>query len=187
MPTQPQTSAREPLTLVEEIVRDVVGPVRAELHLDLGDLPYRVFKVVRSWSGGEPGRGEPTVTRTELGCGKTDTGQVGPAAVTIGGSFSSSLRGLVPEGTILVEELDGTYTDADLVDFGRLVPGDEAFYEVQQDDRSGTAPDRPVLRCRLASHPVRGPSGIDWTMRLAVQEPSAPFGNAQLAEDGGTP
>lgn len=182
----PSTSARPALTLVEEIVRDVVAPVRAELHLDIGDFPYRLFLVVRRWSGGEAGRGDRVTTRTELGCGRTDAGEVGPAKVTLGGSWSPSIRGVVPDGQAIVEQLDGTYTEAQIVPIGRAEAGDEVFYEIAQDDRDGSAPDRPVRRYRAASV-ARGRTALDWTLTLASQEPSAPFANAQLGEDGGTP
>ncbi len=181
----PQTSARTPSTIVEELARDV-AEIRGDLHGGIGDRPYRLFLVVRTWKGGETGRLPAELTRTELGCGPGSGGVTGPK-VTLGGSFSRTLRGVVPEGTILVEELAGTYIEADLVPFGRLGPTEEAWYEVTQDGRNGEAPDRPVLRCTLEGLPYRPGVALDWTMRLRTQEPGAPFGNAQLAADGGTP
>jgi len=183
----PPTAARPAQTLSERLAADV-AKIRGCALGCLGVRPYRLLRCVSSWSGGEPGRGTKTVERVELGSRRAGPeGVVVPPLVTMAGSFSRSLRGVVPEGVVMVEELDGRYTDGDLCGFGRLTDGQEEFYEITQDGRDGGKPDVPVFRLTVAAPPVRTENGIDWTMRLRMQEPSAPFANEQLAEDGGTP
>ncbi len=184
MATDPTSQARPPKSVIESIAK-VVANVRGNVHAVIGDNPYRVFRCVRSWSGGAPGRGQDTVTRIELGCGRAN-GKITPPKVTLAGSYARALQGLVPDGTALVEQIDGSLTEAQIVDFGRLEPGDESYFEIVQDGRNGGGADLPVGRYTLLRQPVRPKAGYDWTLALKAQEPSATFANAQLGPDGGT-
>ena len=185
MATPVTTSARAPATLVEELAPDIAA-LKGDVYSQMGVRAYRVFRCVRSWDGGEAGRGRSTTTRTEIGCGTSDS-VVGPARVVLAGAFSRAQQGIVEDGFAMVEDIDPTLLEADLSGFGRLAGGDEEFYEIVEDGRGGAAPDLPVQRYTLAARPFRGPSALSWCMRLKAQEPGAPFGNAQLAADGGTP
>lgn len=190
MALAPQTTPRRPLTLVERLAGEAAR-IRGRVHGCVGDRPYRVSLVVRRWSGGEPGRGGAQgpveVSRVELRCGLGCDGRPVPPKLVLSGEWSRTMGGVVEEGAAVLEELDPTYTEAELSAYGRLPPGDVLLVEVTQDGRDGDAPDRPVRRYTLDAAPYRNAGRAQWTWRLRSQEPSAPFGNAQLAEDGGLP
>lgn len=183
MSLEPETRPRPPQTL-HEVLSQLAADVRADVHGCVGDRPYRLWLVARRWTGGEPGRGEQVESfRTELRCGRACNGAPTPPRVVLSGSYSRQMHGLVEVGQVVVEELDPTYTEAELSLFGRLGDGDEAFVEMVQDGRDADAPDRPVRRLQLAGPPMRDPARFWWALRLREQEPSAPFGSP----DGSAP
>ena len=183
----PQTTARYPATLIEQL-GPVIANVRASLHNQLGTRPYRVFLVTREWSGGERGRGDSTVTRTELGCGKDASGRIAPPRFTAPGlGYQIGQEGVIEVGTGTIDEIDPTMIEAQLSNLGRLDGTQAAYIEVRQDARDGGAPDLPVRRFALDGAPMRLPTGLQWTMRIRATEPGAPFGNGQLGDAGGTP
>jgi hypothetical protein len=153
---------------------------------------FRVFLVRRSWQGGEEGRGTQVTTRRELGCGR-HAGALVPPRVEFSPSRRLAQMGVTEDGGALVSEvhvLEGVHRElmeADLVDIGRLKAGDESYIEIIGDAREGDAPDRPARRFGFVGQPTREMTGIGWVLRLRAQEASAPFGNAQLGPDGGTP
>jgi hypothetical protein len=180
-PLDPQTKARRPQTLTERLSA-ISARVRGEVHGRLGTRAYRVWRVVRRWSGGEVGRGQlMDKERVELRCGFDERRRPTPPRVVLSGQYARSLAGVVEDGMIVLEQLDPTYTEADLVDFGRLDPSDEAYIEVVQDTRDGAAPDRPARRFTIEGAPYRDTMRFQWSLRLREQQPSATFGNAQLA------
>ena len=179
MTASPVTSPRLPRTLVEELNGEVAS-IWGEVYGDIGPFSYRVFRVTTVWSGGAPGRGEIVENeRVELRCGLKSDGCPSPPQVTLEGSFSRALNGVVDEGEALVEKLDPTYTEADLCDFGRVSPGDESFFEIRQDGRDGASPDRPLGRYILIGRPVRGEYARGWRLRLRAQEPGETFGEGR--------
>lgn len=142
-----------------------------------GIHPYRVFLITLAWSGGAQGRGDKAETsRIELRCGFDACGKPTPPRVTLEGSFSRALQGVVDEGQAVVEKLDPTYTETELCDYGRLREGEESFYEIRHDGRDGGAPDRPVGRYVLLGKPVRETYAEGWRLRLGAQEPGQTFG-----------
>ena len=187
MATDPQSISRPARTVVEKLAAPIAR-LRAQLHNQVGDRPMRFFLVVRSWSGNEAGRGTATIKRTEIGCGPLPGGAgVGAPKVTLAGGFSPSMRGVVPTGMAIVEDIDPTLTDAQLAPHGRASAGDEIWYEIQPDGRDGAGSDLPVHRFTLDGPPTYGPSGISRILTLRAQEGSAPFANAALGADGGAP
>lgn len=182
MTTPPTTSPRPPRTLVEELSSEVAS-IWGEVYGDVGPFAYRVWRVTTTWSGGAPGRGQVIEKeRVELRCGLRDDGSPSPPQVLLAGSFSRALNGTVDEGEARVEKLDPTYTEADLCDFGRVVSGEESFFEIRQDGRDGAAPDRPLGRYILIGRPVRGDYARGWTLRLRAQEPGESFGEGRDAQ-----
>lgn len=171
---------RRPRTLHEELAEDVAC-IRGDVHGWVGDRPYRVFVVVRSWTGGEPGRGEPTeLRRDELRSGPGCGGPT-PPRVLLEGAWARSQVGVVEQGRAVLEELDPTYTEAQLVNYGRCAPGEETFVEVTQDERDGDAADRPVRRYLIDGPPLRDPRRFQWVLRLRSLEPQGVFPPAQEA------
>lgn len=185
--TQPVSPPRPPQTLHESLAGRVSG-IRGRVHGCIGDRPYRLWCVVRRWSGGEAGRGTPEeVSRVELRCGRGCDGSPVPPKVVLSGGYSRAMHGLVENGFAVVEELDPTYTESEIALFGRIEARDEAFFELAQDGRDGDGPTLPRRRFTLEGVPYRDSRVVGWTMRLREQEPSAPFAGAQLAPDGSLP
>lgn len=56
----------DPDVLIDDLVPDVIDGLRAELHPLFGVRAFRVFTVVRQWSGGSIGDGTFTDTEVEL-------------------------------------------------------------------------------------------------------------------------
>lgn len=186
-PLDPQTQARPPRTLHERLAGRAAG-IRGRVHGRVGDRPYRASLVVRRWSGGEPGRGRrEEVSRLELRSGLDASGRPVPPKLVLSGQYSRMQHGLVDQGSAMLEELDPTYTEADLIPASRLEPGDEMFVDVEQDGRDGEAPARPARRFTLDGLPFRDPSRFQWGMRLRSQEPDASLGAAERGEGGGLP
>lgn len=186
-----ETKPRFPTTFVEEFSEDVAN-IRGNVHADLGTRFMRVVVVARKWSAGEPGRGTSSDVRTELGSGFSDDGSVTPPKVVPSGSYARGRQGTQEDGGAVVSEVmvaritDGsTVTDVQagglmeghLVPFGRLEEGEEAFYELSEDDRAGGSPDRPVRRYYVASPPMRDRTGMHaWSINLRAQQASGEFG-----------
>ena len=183
----PQSRPRPPQTLVERLNGRAAG-IRGRVLGSLGTQPLRVFRLRRGWTGGEPGRGQLSETgRVEMRCGVQASGQPTPPRVTLEGQYSRRMNGLVEQGMALVEMLDATYTEADLVDYGRTGAAEETLYEIQGDGRDGDAPDRPCRRFTVIGAPERDVYRFGWVLRLREQEASAPYGNAQLGPGGELP
>lgn len=182
MADAPDTRARAPLTFVEQLIRDIVEPVRGEILGDFGVRPYRLFLVTMAWSGQQEGRGvKGEKERIEIGCGRDTCGRVTPPLIIFSGSWSSTLHGRVDEGEVRVEEIAGSFIETELVNYGRLHPGEESFFEIVQDARDGTGDSVPVGRYALMGKPsregVRGPrTPTGYVMRLRAQEPGDSFG-----------
>lgn len=174
-PLDPTTKPRRPKTLHERLAVEA-SRIRGHVHGCVGDRPYRAWLVVRRWSGGDIGRGvQVEASRVELRSGLDCHGRPVPPLIMVAGQYSRALHGLVEEGGVLLEELDPTYTEAELVAVGRLEPGDELLVELTEDGRDGEAPSRPVRRAALEGLPYRDAKRFQWVMRLRLQEPSAPF------------
>jgi len=60
------TATLDPTVLVDDLVTDVIDGLRAELHPAFGVRAFRVYTVVRTWSGLEVGLGDPTDEEVEL-------------------------------------------------------------------------------------------------------------------------
>lgn len=183
------TAPRRPKTLSESLA-GVAAHVRGQVHGELGTHPYRLFLVVRKYHSGRVGVGSyDDVKRTELGCNsavRQPGGRVTPPKITLDGQFSRLLQGVVDQGVAVIEELDGRHTEADFSIYGRLAPDEESFLEIVQDARDGTKPDRPVGRYAISGRPRRVQLGTSWALILQAQEPSAPFGEAELTAEGTT-
>lgn len=172
---------RRPRTLHEELAAEAAA-IRGEVHGCVGDRPYRVFIVVRGWSGGEPGRGTVEERgRTELGCGPACGGGVTPPLVVLSGGWSRSMHGLVEEGRAVVEELDPTLTEAQLAGYGRLDANEQTFLEVVQDERDGVGADRAVRSFLIDAPPFRDARRFGWALRLRAIEPQGVYPPAQEA------
>lgn len=62
----PGSAILDPDVLVDDLVTDVIDGLRSELHPAFGVRAFRVFTVVRTWSGGAVGRGTSSDVEVEL-------------------------------------------------------------------------------------------------------------------------
>lgn len=153
-----------------------------------GLRPYRVFLTWTLWvlanSKGEPRL--PVVLTTERGQGvEYLLGRVEilptPRVMSLDSvSLSSSGAGIVPMGSVRIDQISALYTRDVLM--GVAVPANELpfkgqtpdekhipepyefFYEVVEDGRGDCAPKRE--RFRIMSEPMRRADKIDWTLML---------------------
>jgi hypothetical protein len=180
----PVTSPRAPQTLHERLAARAAG-IRGRVHGCVGDRPYRVDIVVTEWPEGEQGRGrEVEILREPLRSGFDCQSRPVPPKVTLSGTWSKALNGVVEQGVAVLEELDPTYTEAQLVNYGRVSQAQETSVEIYADERDGAAPDRPVRKFTINGVPFRDARRFGWVLKLSSQEASAPFGNGQLSPTG---
>lgn len=104
----PGSATLDPNVLVDDLVTDVIDGLRDELHPAFGVRAFRVYTVVRSWSGGRVGDGDYTDVETEL----TPQPMVHP--------FSSLRREQEPcgyndAGAVKLTEVSLTYTQDELL------------------------------------------------------------------------
>jgi len=101
--------------------------------------------------------------------------------VLLEGAWARSQVGVVEQGRAVLEELDPTYTEAQLVNYGRCREDEETFVEIFQDERDGEASDRPVRRYLIDGPPLRDTRRFQWVLRLRSLEPQGVFPPAQEA------
>lgn len=148
-------------SLVEEMAETV--DAMNQLAVDFGVRPYEVWSVVVRWSGGERGRGAPSVVWEQpfLPVPKLS----GVAEV------NRDLRagGAAYRGSPRLEKLSPRYTEDDILQlFPReLAPGEEHFIEARLDGRGGSRGVRS--RYVVSGKPER--RSFDWTVRLTKQDP----------------
>ena len=101
------TAVLDPDVLVDSLIEDVIDSLRGELHPEFGVRAYRVFTVLRTWSGGAVGRGSKTDTEVEL---------LPQPRVDVwdGRKFEMATCGLDEGGDVRLSEVSLTYTHAEL-------------------------------------------------------------------------
>lgn len=149
-----------------ESFADVVDDLR-QLQTDAGNRPYRVFAIVVAWSGGEVGRGDPTVvSEREL--------LPTPLVQLRGIKRHSTSAGKSDRGYTELTELSPSYTEEQLqLSFHVKQPLEklekfEFFYEIQQDRRD--SPDSPRRRFVLRDVPVYDVKNHQWVIHLSSQD-----------------
>lgn len=140
-------------SLVESL-GDVVDDIR-QIAVDLGARPLTYHSVTIRWSGGEVGRGEPTVIREIpiLPTPKTEPAGYLDRKLEAGGT--------VERGDIILSGISPRFTE-DEIDalFGiNSPPGEETFVEQRIDTRDGLTRRRRFV---LAKAPERRETRCDW-------------------------
>lgn len=147
---------RRPGTSLVESLAPTVDALR-QLGVDLGMRYYQVFSIVVRWSGGERGRGTPTVM--------CETPFLPVPKVEGLGSVDRALRpaGAVYRGDATLTQISPRYTADDIAAlFPRALRDDEEHWiEVRGDGRDGNPPRH---RFMVASLPERKATG--WSVRL---------------------
>jgi len=101
------TATLDSTVLVDSLVPDVIDGLREQLHPVFGVRAYRVYRVIRSWSGGEIGEGEMTDVAGEL--------RPQPRVkIWDGLKFVQAVCGIRELGDVKLTEVSLTYSDADL-------------------------------------------------------------------------
>jgi hypothetical protein len=90
--------------LVDSLL-SVVDDLRGELHPAMGVRHWRVYTVLRTWSGSEIGDGDPSDTLTEI---------LPQPLVSWDLRNELTLGGLDEKGSITLSEVSLTYTEAEL-------------------------------------------------------------------------
>lgn len=136
----------------------VVDDIR-QIATDLGARPYTVHAVRVKWSGGEVGRGKPTVS--------SDIELLPTPKVTGVNSMSrdTEAQGAIERGDVNLTGVSARYTEDDIE---RMIGVDadkseECFFEIRIDQRDGCTKRR---RFTLARPPERRPTMIDWRISL---------------------
>lgn len=97
----------DPEVLVDDLVPDVIDALRDDLQPAFGIRAYRVYRVIRTWSGAEPGAGTPTDVAGEL--------RPYPRVMFWDGfRFQEQPAGLEPVGRVRLTEVSLTYAESDL-------------------------------------------------------------------------
>jgi hypothetical protein len=117
----------DPDVLVDSLVEDVIDGLREELHPPFGVRAYRVFTVLRTWSGVGVGEGEFTDTETEIR----------PQPLVVLSEFDR-LRyelqpcGLTELGQLKLVEVSLTYTEAELTGGDSLADNEEWYIKITE-------------------------------------------------------
>ena len=145
-----------------ELLGDVADDLR-QLLTDFGVRPYTVRTVRVRWSGGEIGRGEPTVV-FDLPLEPTPlVSDIRSVRRELGNA------GIVARGDVRLSEVSPRYTEREIVNYFHqgMGPDEVGFIEVRIDDRDGQ-PERK--RYVVAGTPERRAVRFDWTVTLTKQD-----------------
>jgi len=97
----------DPNVLVDSLVTDVIDGLREDLHPQFGVRAYRVFTILRTWSGRSVGEGTKVDTEVEL--------RPQPLVHTWDGlKYDLEPCGLNLDGEVKLTEVSLTYTEAEL-------------------------------------------------------------------------
>jgi hypothetical protein len=107
-------------TLVDSLVADVIDGLRESLHPDFGVRSYRVYRVIRTWTGQRPGDGQLTQEALEL--------RPQPRVqVWSGLRMELATCGVEEMGEIVLTEVSLTYTERQLTGGGLLGMNQELY------------------------------------------------------------
>lgn len=106
--------------LVDDLV-PTVDELRSSLHDEFGVRQFHVYTVLREWSGGATGDGDPTDTETEL----TPKPKVEPYKT----QYELETCGIDEAGVVMLREISLTYTEAEIIG-PTLTAGQEWFIKI---------------------------------------------------------
>ena len=97
----------DPSVLVDNLVPDVIDGLRDSLQPALGVRAYRVYRIIRTWTGAQPGDGTYSDSAAEL--------RPQPRVMFWDGfRFQDQPAGRESLGTVRMSEVSLTYTQGDL-------------------------------------------------------------------------
>lgn len=149
--------------LVDSLVPDVIDGLRDELQPLFGIRAYKLYRVIRTWSGTEPGDGTPTDVAGEL--------RPQPRVKFWDGfRFVEQPAGLQNAGRVQCTEVSLTYTQADLT--GQpLTANQELLFAIGDGNGQGTT---IVFFTHFQPPFIDREKDLGWVLNLvAVQTPIA--------------
>lgn len=154
---------RAPERSLAEELQEVVDEAR-QLNTDFGIRPYQVFSIVARWSGGERGRGEPTVI--------SEVEFLPTPKVKDYDNLSSELLagGRTERGTVRLSEISARYTEDDIMALFHVQPlpqEDEGWIEIRHDQRDGETKRRRLV---VKGIPFHEGSKFQWVCKLLSQD-----------------
>jgi hypothetical protein len=142
-----------------------VDTIRQRVNVDkVGVRRFRLYRVIRTWSGGEVGDGTASLSVTEIT----------PApAITLGKSRDAmNGRGRVEVGSMVASEISLSYTEADLQP--TLTSGQELYYRMVEMNDHGAHTTYWHLMATPEADRCETPSGnLQWILS---------FQRAQISE-----
>lgn len=118
-------------TLVDSLVVDVIDGLRESLHPEFGVRAYRIFRVVRSWSGQRVGDGQISDVAGEL--------RPQPRVqVWTDLRWQLASCGVEELGEIVLTEVSLTYTEGQLTGGGALRMNQQLLYGLAEAHGQGT-------------------------------------------------
>ena len=146
----------------ETLLRSLEGDVDdlRQIATDLGARPYTYHSVKVQWSGGEVGRGEPSVISDIAILPTPQTSNVGAIDRT------PESGGAAERGDIALTGVSPRFTEDEIDDLCGVSNDDgavEVFIEQRIDQRDGSTRRRRFI---LAKAPERRPTRLDWKITL---------------------
>ena len=134
-----------------------------QIASDLGARPYTVHSVTITWSGGEIGRGAPTVTGDQAILPTPLVRQVSSM------QRDPSNAGSIERGDVILTGVSPRYTEDEIEELFGVDEQDgvERFVEVRIDSRDGEPKRRRFV---LGAPPERRPTFADWRIKLTRQD-----------------
>jgi hypothetical protein len=109
--------------LVDNLVPDVIDGLRDALYPDFGVRAYRVYRVIRTWTGDVPGEGTYT----------DDAAELRPQPRVLEWSAMQrrlAAAGMQDLGEVMLEEVSLTYTESQLTGRGALAANQQQFIAI---------------------------------------------------------
>lgn len=153
------------MSLVDRLISKV-DRIRQRVNVDkVGVRRFSLYRVVRTWSGGEVGDGTATISAVEI--------TPAPAIVFNKARDSLNGRGRVEVGTMEASEVSLTYSESYL--FPTLTAGQELYYRlVERNAAQATGTSYWILTSKPEADRCETTSGnIQWIMnfvRAQIQE-----------------
>lgn len=117
--------------LVDSLVSDVIDGLRESLHPDFGVRAYRVYRILRTWSGRKVGDGIMTDSALEL--------RPQPLVkVWDGLKYEQAVCGIEEMGQVMLTEVSLTYTETQLTGGGALAMNQELMLGIAEAHGQGT-------------------------------------------------
>lgn len=165
MPVPPLigTATLDSSVLVDALVPDVIDGLRDALQPALGVRAYRTYRIVRTWSGVEPGDG----TFADV------AGELRPyprVLVWDGFRFEQAPAGVIKSGRVRLTEVSLTYSQSDLAP--ALSGNQELFYAIGDANGQGSS---VSLFANVQPPYIDREKDMGWVLNLIAVQTASPW------------